>query len=167
MATVYGFKANKCKAEVVENNFTAGRALISNSNGKIAVSPITSTELSRLNGVTSKVQDQIDNLESDTQTKLNAKQNLLYVLQKDLTAQAPVAGDVYSVTATFTNASDGYSSTKDIGIHSVHSDTNAIRIDSVTRDSNFSNTSITYYILFHGNTDGATGTITFRILMEN
>src|SRR5690606_10667672 len=36
------------------------RALISNGSGKIAVSPVSSTELAFLGGVTSNVQDQLD-----------------------------------------------------------------------------------------------------------
>ena len=39
---------------------TASRALVSNSNGKVAVSPVTSTELGYLDGVTSSIQDQLD-----------------------------------------------------------------------------------------------------------
>ena len=37
------------------------RALISDASGKVAVSNITSTELSYLDGVSSNVQDQLDN----------------------------------------------------------------------------------------------------------
>lgn len=39
---------------------TASRALVSNSNGKVAVSAVTSTELGYLDGVTSAIQDQLD-----------------------------------------------------------------------------------------------------------
>ena len=39
---------------------TASRALISNSSGQVAVSAVTSTELSRLDGVTSNVQTQLN-----------------------------------------------------------------------------------------------------------
>ena len=46
---------------VTENNLTNGRALISNSSGKIAVSDTTSTELSYVHGVTSSIQTQLDN----------------------------------------------------------------------------------------------------------
>ena len=47
---------------VVADNLTANRALISNSNGKISVSDITSTELGYLNDVTSNVQTQFNNI---------------------------------------------------------------------------------------------------------
>ena len=49
---------------ITTDNLTASRALISNASGKVAVSDITSTELGYLDGVTSNIQDQIDNLEA-------------------------------------------------------------------------------------------------------
>lgn len=47
---------------IATSNLTASRALISNSSGKVAVSAVTSTELGYLDGVTSAIQTQIDNL---------------------------------------------------------------------------------------------------------
>ena len=44
--------------DFVENDFTQGRALISNASGDIDVSSVTSTELGYLSGVTSSVQTQ-------------------------------------------------------------------------------------------------------------
>lgn len=41
---------------------TANRALVSNSSGKVAVSPVTATELGYLDGVTSNVQTQLNKL---------------------------------------------------------------------------------------------------------
>lgn len=49
---------------ITSSDLTASRALISNASGKVAVSDITSTELGYLDGVTSNIQDQIDNLEA-------------------------------------------------------------------------------------------------------
>jgi len=49
---------------ITTDNLTASRALVSNASGKVAVSDITSTELGYLDGVTSNIQDQIDNLEA-------------------------------------------------------------------------------------------------------
>lgn len=47
---------------VTSSDLTANRALISNANGKIAVSPkVTSTELGYLDGVTSAIQTQLNN----------------------------------------------------------------------------------------------------------
>lgn len=45
---------------ITASNLTANRALISNGSGKVAVSPVTSTELSYLDGVTSGIQGQLD-----------------------------------------------------------------------------------------------------------
>lgn len=135
---------------------TANHAVVSDANGKLAASSVTATQLGRLSGVTSNIQNQI-----------NAKQTKFVYMQKDKTAQAPNAGDVYSVTVTFTASADGYDMAKDTGMFSVYSDTNSIRIVSVTKDtSEFSNTKVQYYVLFTGTTNGAIGTITFRIQTE-
>lgn len=45
---------------VTGSNLTSNRVVISNGSGKIAISPVTSTELSYLDGVTSNVQTQLD-----------------------------------------------------------------------------------------------------------
>lgn len=45
---------------IVDSNLTANRALVSNGNGKVAVSEVTATELGYLDGVTSNVQTQLD-----------------------------------------------------------------------------------------------------------
>ena len=46
---------------ITGDNLTANRALISDGSGKVAVSAVTSTELSYLDGVTGNVQSQLDN----------------------------------------------------------------------------------------------------------
>lgn len=48
-------------SSVTDQNLTASRALITNSNGKITVSTTTQTELGYLSGTTSKVQTQLNN----------------------------------------------------------------------------------------------------------
>ena len=56
---------------ITDDNLTANRALVSDGNGKVAVSAATSTELGYLSGTTSKVQDQFDgkvNKSGDTMT---------------------------------------------------------------------------------------------------
>ena len=45
---------------ITSSNLTASRALVSNSNGKVAVSSVTSAELGYLSGVTSAIQTQIN-----------------------------------------------------------------------------------------------------------
>ena len=47
---------------ITSSNLTANRALVSNGSGKVAVSPVTSTELGYLSGVTDNIQTQINNL---------------------------------------------------------------------------------------------------------
>lgn len=45
---------------ITDSNLTVSRALISNTNGKVAVSAVTSKELSYLDGVTSNIQAQLN-----------------------------------------------------------------------------------------------------------
>lgn len=56
--TTYTF--NGAVSTIKDTNLTANRALISNSDGKVAVSAVTSTELGYLDGVTSNVQTQLN-----------------------------------------------------------------------------------------------------------
>ena len=57
--TTYTF--NGAVSTIKDSNLTVNRALISNSSGKVAVSDITSTELSYLDGVSSNIQTQLNN----------------------------------------------------------------------------------------------------------
>lgn len=50
---------------ITGSDLTKSRALVSNSNGKVAVSAVTSTELGYLDGVTSNVQAQLDSKEPE------------------------------------------------------------------------------------------------------
>lgn len=59
---------------ITASNLTTSRALIANSSGKVAVSPVTSTELSYVGGVTSSIQTQLD---SKATTGTTVGQNLL------------------------------------------------------------------------------------------
>ena len=45
---------------IASSNLTASRALVSNSSGKVGVSAVTATELGYLDGVTSKIQTQLN-----------------------------------------------------------------------------------------------------------
>ena len=58
-------------SSIVSSNLTAGRALVSNSTGKVAVSNITTTELNYLDGVRSNIQTQIDNISNSSQGTLD------------------------------------------------------------------------------------------------
>ena len=53
-------KITGAASTVTSSNLTANRVLISNSNGKITASAVTSTELGYLDGVSSSVQQQLD-----------------------------------------------------------------------------------------------------------
>lgn len=56
--TTYTF--NGAVSTIKDSNLTVNRALISDGNGKVAVSAVTSTELGYLDGVTSNVQTQLN-----------------------------------------------------------------------------------------------------------
>ena len=56
--TTYTF--NGAVSTIKDNNLTASRALVSDANGKVAVSAVTSTELGYLDGVTSNIQTQLN-----------------------------------------------------------------------------------------------------------
>lgn len=56
--TTYTF--NGAVSTIKDSNLTASRALISDNNGKIAISDVTSAELSYLDGVTSSIQTQLN-----------------------------------------------------------------------------------------------------------
>lgn len=73
---------------ITSSNLTASRALVSDANGKVTASAVTSTELGHLDGVTSNVQDQIDAITSGA---LFPKYNTLVpILDND--------GDSYTTT---------------------------------------------------------------------
>lgn len=48
-------------SNIITSNLTASRALVSDANGKVTVSAVTSTELGYLDGVTSAIQTQLNN----------------------------------------------------------------------------------------------------------
>ena len=57
-------------SSITSSNLTASKALVSDSNGKVAVSSVTSTELGYLSGVTSSIQTQLGN-KQDTMTEIS------------------------------------------------------------------------------------------------
>lgn len=72
---------------ITDDNLAANRALVSDGNGKVAVSNVTSTELGYLDGVTSNVQTQLDNkLESAPVTSVNAKTGAVVLGASDVGA---------------------------------------------------------------------------------
>lgn len=72
---------------ITEDNLATDRALIANSNGKVAVSNVTSTELGYLDGVTSNVQTQLDKkLEKAPVTSVNNKTGAVQLNASDVGA---------------------------------------------------------------------------------
>ena len=58
-------------SSITTGNLTASRALISDSSGKVAISPVTSTEIGYVDGVTSAIQTQIDTKIATTDSASN------------------------------------------------------------------------------------------------
>ena len=70
---------------ITDDNLTASHALVSDANGKVAVSAVTSTELGYLDGVTSNVQTQLNKkLESVPVTSVNGKTGAVNVCKTDV-----------------------------------------------------------------------------------
>lgn len=124
---------------IASSNLTASRALISNSSGKVAVSPVTDVELAYLDGVTSGIQAQLngkqavvsgvsnteigylDGVTSAIQTQLNGKQATITggassIVSSNLTASRALVSDgsgkvaVSAVTSTELGYLDGVTS---------------------------------------------------------
>lgn len=86
---------------ITDDNLTANRALVSDGNGKVAVSNVTSTELGYLDGVTSNVQTQLNKkLESAPVTSVNTKTGAVTLDASDVGAVA--TSDVTQTLGTST-----------------------------------------------------------------
>lgn len=86
---------------ITDDNLPANRALVSDGNGKVAVSNVTSTELGYLDGVTSNVQTQLNKkLESTPVTSVNAKTGAVVLGASDVGAVA--TSDVTQTLGTST-----------------------------------------------------------------
>lgn len=103
--TTYTF--NGAVSTIKDSNLTVDRALVSNSNGKVAVSDVTSTELSYLDGVTSNIQTQLDGKAASshgnhvpaTQTANNAK-----FLRNDNTWQTVTPANIGAASSSHTHS---------------------------------------------------------------
>lgn len=74
---------------ITDDNLAANRALVSDGNGKVAVSNVTNTELGYLDGVTSNVQTQLNKkLESVPVASVNAKTGAVVLGASDVGAVA-------------------------------------------------------------------------------
>ena len=70
---------------ITDDNLTASHALVSDANGKVAVSAVTSTELGYLDGVTSNVQTQLNKkLEKAPVTSVNSKTGAVTLGKSDV-----------------------------------------------------------------------------------
>lgn len=70
---------------ITDDNLTASHALVSDSNGKVAVSTVTSTELGYLDGVTSNVQTQLNKkIEKAPVTSVNGKTGAVALTKNDI-----------------------------------------------------------------------------------
>lgn len=65
---------------IATDDLTSGRALISDSHGKVAVSSTTSTELYHLHGVTSNVQAQLNGKVNASSVEITTANGYIYVL---------------------------------------------------------------------------------------
>ena len=89
---------------ITDDNLTASHALVSDANGKVAVSTVTSTELGYLDGVTSNVQTQLNKkLETAPVTSVNSKTGAVQLNASDVSAipstLTGTAGQVLTKTA--------------------------------------------------------------------
>lgn len=86
---------------ITDDNLTANHALVSDGNGKVAVSNVTNTELGYLDGVTSNVQTQLDKkLESAPVISVNTKTGAVVLDASDVGAVA--TSDVTTTLGTST-----------------------------------------------------------------
>ena len=138
---------------------TANKAVVTDGNGKLKASGTSATQIGYLNSLTGNVQTQLNNIN-------NAISNLSTIsrLYKEKTVTAANAGDIYSTTFTF-GTSDGYNAPLDGGLYTVYSNTNGIRIDSVTRSTELN--SVSYYVLYHGTTNNASGKLTLNVFLSS
>lgn len=89
---------------IASANLTASRALISTSSGKVAVSAVTATELSYLDGVTSNIQTQLNGkLNSNAGTLVPNEPGNNYVLTTGSNATAAWARTVSLTSGTITS----------------------------------------------------------------
>ena len=84
-------------------DLTVSRALVSSDSGKVAVSDVTSTELGHLDGVTSAVQTQINDLETRRNANVTVAASNNAALESRRTAN--IAGAVSTITTSDLTAS--------------------------------------------------------------
>lgn len=93
---------------ITSSNLTTNRALVSDADGKVAVSEVTGTELGYLDGVTSNIQTQLDSkLSAAPVTSVNSKTGAVVLSASDVgalsTTGGNMTGNIYFVNDTGTN----------------------------------------------------------------
>lgn len=98
---------------ITSSNLMANRALVSDANGKVAVSDVTSTELGYLDGVTSNIQTQLNSkLSTAPVTSVNSKTGAVELVASDveavgLTGDQVIVGDkTFKGNVTFESPDD-------------------------------------------------------------
>ena len=76
---------------IATNDLTANRALLSNGDGKVAVSAVTSAELATLSGVSGDIQTQLDNIQSDVDGNESDADAAIAAVQSDVDANETAA----------------------------------------------------------------------------
>nr|DAR10592.1 MAG TPA: Putative tail fiber protein [Caudoviricetes sp.] len=94
---------------ITTSNLTDNRALVSNADGKVAVSAVTATELGYLDGVTSNIQTQLNGkLSTAPVTSVNSKAGAVELVASDVGALA-TSGGTMAGGIEFTVGNDTYS----------------------------------------------------------
>ena len=90
---------------IVSSNLTESRALVSDASGKVAVSDVTATELGYLDGVTSNIQEQLDNISGGTGFVSTSPQTLTSEQQAQARSNigAQASGNYALQDGTYTN----------------------------------------------------------------
>ena len=105
------------KAPVGNSTLTGSRALISDSNGKVSVSAVTSTELGYLDGVTSAIQTQLNGKASTSAATTSANGLMTSAMVTKLNGIATNANN-YSLPVATSSAIGGVKSGTDITVDS-------------------------------------------------
>lgn len=104
---------NGAVSGIMQTNLTASRALVSNASGKVAVSPVTATELGYLDGVTSNVQTQIN---AKAAKSVSTTATLTVAGWSNNQQTVTVAGMTASATVVITAAPDSYIAYAEAGV---------------------------------------------------
>lgn len=127
---------------ILDSNLTTNRALISNSTGKVEASSITSTQLGYLSGVTSNIQQQINNIHSND--------NLIYsnnnIPTAETTVTIPSIANAIDITIVLENTSGDIADCKTIPINEFKNRAVYMRDFTLVEGALFQNTGTVRYV---------------------